>query len=130
MLKLCLSVAAVLGMGGGVLVGGLPGMPAMVQQVPGAVQQLGLIGMPRFRGPSTAADLASSSETAVAAGLQLQQLARAAAAQQQAAALSAGSATANLLAHPLLGGAGGGAAVQPGPSPSTNPGVFLLPRLP
>ena len=51
-------VAAMLGMGGGVLVGGIPGMPAMVQQMPGAaVQQLGgqlggqlgLIGMPRFR---------------------------------------------------------------------------------
>ena len=33
------------GMGGQVLVGGLPGMPAMVQQVP----HLGLIGVPRFR---------------------------------------------------------------------------------
>ena len=46
-----ISVAAMLGMGGGVLVGGLPGVP-MVQGVPGAaaaVQQLGLIGMPRFR---------------------------------------------------------------------------------
>jgi len=38
---------AVLGMGGGMLVGGIPGVP-MVQGVPG-VQQLGLIGMPRFR---------------------------------------------------------------------------------
>ena len=42
------------GHGGGVLVGGIPGMPgAMVQGVPGAgvpgMPQLGLIGMPRFR---------------------------------------------------------------------------------
>ena len=39
------------GPGGGVLVGGIPGMPgAMVQGVPGMPQhQLGLIGMPRFR---------------------------------------------------------------------------------
>ena len=42
------------GPGGGVLVGGIPGMPgAVVQGVPGAgvpgMPQLGLIGMPRFR---------------------------------------------------------------------------------
>ena len=54
-LTLALFVAAVLGVGGGgVLVGGLPGMPAgMLQQVPGGavpgVPQLGLIGVPRFR---------------------------------------------------------------------------------
>ena len=39
------AVLGVGGMGGQVLVGGLPGMPAMVQQVP----HLGLIGVPRFR---------------------------------------------------------------------------------
>jgi len=41
---------AMLGMGGQVLVGGLPGMPAVVQQVPHlAPHHLGLIGVPRFR---------------------------------------------------------------------------------
>ena len=119
-------------MGGGVLVGGIPGMPAMVQQMPGAaVQQLGgqlggqlgLIGMPRFRWP----DLPSSESTAVN-NLQLQ-LARAAAGQPGGGAL-AGQATTNLLAHPLLGASAAAAtAGQPG-QPAGPAGVFLLPRLP
>lgn len=132
------------GPGGGVLVGGLPGMPgAVVQGVPGAgvpgMPQLGLIGMPRFRWPlpaSTDLGAASASQhqpdsSHQAASIQLQLAARAAAAQQAAQAATAagqpgpgqagqlsGQAAANLLAHPLLGaGSGGG-------------GVILLPRLP
>ena len=114
--------AAVLGMGGGVLVGGLPGVP-MMQQMPG-VQQLGLIGVPRFRWPSS--ELLTS-ETA-GASLQLQ-LARAAAAQQAAGAAGLTGPAANLLAHPLLGAAAGSSGAS---SQSAAPagGVFLLPRLP
>ena len=74
------SVAAVLGMGGGMLVGGIPGVP-MVQGVPG-VQQLGLIGMPRFRWPDNSLTTAATAELAARA--------------------AAGGASTNLLAHPLL----------------------------
>ena len=132
------------GPGGGVLVGGIPGMPgAMVQGVPGMPQhQLGLIGMPRFRWPlpASTADLGAASashhqpdSSHQAASIQLQLAARAAAAQQAAHAVTAagqpgpgqtgqlsGQAAANLLAHPLLGAASGGGGA----------GVILLPRLP
>ena len=108
-------------MGGGVLVGGLPGVP-MMQQMPG-VQQLGLIGVPRFRWPSS--ELLTS-ETA-GANLQLQ-LARAAAAQQAAGAAGLTGPAANLLAHPLLGAAAGSGATNQSAAPTG--GVFLLPRLP
>ena len=74
------SVAAVLGMGGGMLVGGIPGVP-MVQGVPG-VQQLGLIGMPRVRWPDNSLTTAATAELAARA--------------------AAGGASTNLLAHPLL----------------------------
>ena len=108
--------AAVLGMGGQVLVGGLPGMPAMVQQMPHITpHHLGLIGVPRFRWQQPADQLGDL---------------QAHLARQGGAGGGGGGLTgpaANLLAHPLLGVNGGAPASTPAHSAA---GVIFLPRLP
>ena len=124
-----------LGMGGQVLVGGLPGMPAMVQQVPHlGPHHLGLIGVPRFRWQQPGDQLGDLQ-------LQLARAAAAATSQLQAGGGGGGGGSgaggtpgggltgpaANLLAHPLLGVNGGAPATSPANSAS---GVIFLPRLP